>query len=292
MSIGNRIRQAREQKGYCQQYVAGQLDLSQGGYRKIETGEVKLKVDTLLLIAKLLEVELTQLLGEPQGETRPTSAKPGSQPAPIRLPDSFARERQLYEQLLQNQAQLLLSQEAQLGMQQSLLVRYQAELNQLKAGLFTGQIPGNAPDPDAEFAQNFSQNPHPGHGNLLYRNNYLEVYHNAHHGWLYKNWLYLPAFAGIRQGCQVVLQLLEATKTSKLLADTRLVEGDWQEAREWIAQQWFPPMHQAGLRHFACIYSPDPASRRSAEAALQSNTGAMLRAFGSAQQARQWLLSA
>ncbi len=133
MSIGNRIRQARQQKGYTQEYLAERLGFTQGGYRKIETDEVKLKVDTLLQLAQLLEVAVSRLLCEPQPQFLSTSSRQVNQsddkPDLSSLSSHWKRERRLYEQLLR-------SQEAQLQLQQDLLACCQEELYGLKTSLF------------------------------------------------------------------------------------------------------------------------------------------------------------
>jgi transcriptional regulator with XRE-family HTH domain len=130
MTIGNRIRQARNRKGYSQEYVAEHLQLSQGGYRKIETDEVRLKADTLVLLAQVLEVEVTQLLyskddkcfsggaGQPLNGPAPGMAQPA--------PDLVHADHNLLRQLLE-------SKEAHLLTQQQLLEQYDGEIRQLRA---------------------------------------------------------------------------------------------------------------------------------------------------------------
>lgn len=57
-----RIRLARIEKGYSQNYIGKQLCMSQYAYHKLENGHAKLKVKTLLDIADVLEVEAIYLL--------------------------------------------------------------------------------------------------------------------------------------------------------------------------------------------------------------------------------------
>ena len=55
--VGNKIRKVREIKGFTQEYVASQLNLSQTYYSKIERDDIKeMTVDRLERIAKILEV--------------------------------------------------------------------------------------------------------------------------------------------------------------------------------------------------------------------------------------------
>ena len=127
MTIGNRIRQARDRKGYSQEYVAEHLQLSQGGYRKIETDEVRLKVDTLLILAELLEVEVNQLLyGKREKYFSARAVQPLNElfndPSHS---DAGRAERELLRQLLE-------SKEAHLLTQQQLLEQYDGEIRQLR----------------------------------------------------------------------------------------------------------------------------------------------------------------
>ena len=61
--ILKRIKAARLDKGYTQDYTAYQLNISQISYYKIESGKTELKVKTILELAKILEVEESYLFG-------------------------------------------------------------------------------------------------------------------------------------------------------------------------------------------------------------------------------------
>ena len=52
-TINNNIRKIRQLKGYSQEYVADKLNLSQGGYGRIERGEVKVKMETLEKLSEI-----------------------------------------------------------------------------------------------------------------------------------------------------------------------------------------------------------------------------------------------
>lgn len=56
--IGNRIQQARNEKGYTQEYVAEQVDKSIDILRSIENGRSVGSVETLLNICNVLEITL------------------------------------------------------------------------------------------------------------------------------------------------------------------------------------------------------------------------------------------
>ena len=61
--IRKRLKLARMEKGYSQDYVGEQLHMSQISYHKLENGKTALKVSTLLELAIILEVKEGYLLG-------------------------------------------------------------------------------------------------------------------------------------------------------------------------------------------------------------------------------------
>ena len=62
MNIGTNIKNIRELKNLKQEYVAGEIGISQSSYARIENGETIPKIDRLQQIAEVLEVDLSTLL--------------------------------------------------------------------------------------------------------------------------------------------------------------------------------------------------------------------------------------
>lgn len=62
MDIAYRIRRARLKKGYSQDYMACQLELTTKTYRNIESGKSKIDVSRLINIASILEIDIVELL--------------------------------------------------------------------------------------------------------------------------------------------------------------------------------------------------------------------------------------
>ena len=60
--IARNIKQIRELKSFTQEYMAQELGISQPAYVKIEQGFTVLKIDRLLKIAEILEVDIYALL--------------------------------------------------------------------------------------------------------------------------------------------------------------------------------------------------------------------------------------
>ncbi len=64
MSVGSKIKFLRESKGWQKEYMAAELKISQPSYSRIESGQVKINIEILLEIAKLLQVPPQQLIGD------------------------------------------------------------------------------------------------------------------------------------------------------------------------------------------------------------------------------------
>jgi transcriptional regulator with XRE-family HTH domain len=61
-NIGYKIRKVREIKGLTQEYVAQKLNISQPAYSKIEFGVTKLDEEKIKRLAKIFEVDPSDLL--------------------------------------------------------------------------------------------------------------------------------------------------------------------------------------------------------------------------------------
>ncbi len=60
--IGKNIRKFRELKGYSQEYMANEMELTQTSYAKLESNSTKISVERLFTIAKLLETDVADIL--------------------------------------------------------------------------------------------------------------------------------------------------------------------------------------------------------------------------------------
>lgn len=61
-AIYSKIKSVRELKNYTQEYMAGQLDMSQPAYNKIESGRTSLTYEKLEEIARILEVAIEDII--------------------------------------------------------------------------------------------------------------------------------------------------------------------------------------------------------------------------------------
>lgn len=62
-NVGFNIRQIREKKGFSQEYMAQELDISQATYARVENQDVKLTVNRLFKIAEVLGTDVVDFFG-------------------------------------------------------------------------------------------------------------------------------------------------------------------------------------------------------------------------------------
>lgn len=62
MQLGNKVKVVRELKNYSQQFMAESLGITQASYSKMERSEVDINVNKAEKIAKILGVELADLV--------------------------------------------------------------------------------------------------------------------------------------------------------------------------------------------------------------------------------------
>ena len=62
--VCRKIRQLRTQQGISQEFMAEELGITQPSYARLETEDSRINVVRLMIIAKILEVSASELLGE------------------------------------------------------------------------------------------------------------------------------------------------------------------------------------------------------------------------------------
>jgi len=63
--VGNNIRTVRVLRGYSQDYLAYKLKISQNAYSKLELGYVRIKLETMLTIAIVLQANIMTFIESP-----------------------------------------------------------------------------------------------------------------------------------------------------------------------------------------------------------------------------------
>lgn len=86
-----------------------------------------------------------------------------------------------------------------------------------------------------------------------------------------------------------VLEFVRTKKITKIMNDNREVVGSWEEAAHWVANELFPALMQAGLKHFAWLLSANVYSDVSARFAMEGVDA--VKPFYFHQEAREWLIA-
>ncbi|MCU0353814.1 MAG: STAS/SEC14 domain-containing protein [Cytophagales bacterium] len=118
---------------------------------------------------------------------------------------------------------------------------------------------------------------------------YYEVQYDAENNWVYSNWKGYVTLQEVKDGANAALAHFEKHKCTNLLNDNSELEGPWDDANDWIANDWMPRALAAGLAKFAHIVSPDVFGQLSAEALVTRVQGFEMRIFGSRREAQEWL---
>lgn len=116
----------------------------------------------------------------------------------------------------------------------------------------------------------------------------LEITYDPASKYIYCNWIGFQNKQSIMDSGGTILDVLKKKGASKVLNDNTLVTGPWRDAAEWTATVWFPDMINAGLRHFAWVFSRDIFAELSAKKAMPAND--IVKSFNDLEEARQWLI--
>ena len=63
-----KLKEIRKSKGFTQEYMAKQLNITNGGYSQIENEKYTMNISTLSKLADILECSTDEILGRPEVE--------------------------------------------------------------------------------------------------------------------------------------------------------------------------------------------------------------------------------
>ncbi len=120
---------------------------------------------------------------------------------------------------------------------------------------------------------------------------YFTSVYDEENGWVYNEWKGDVTANEVIEACKVSLEFVKKQQPEKILNDNSQLTGSWDEANEWIAQNWMPQALAAGLKKFAHVISPDVFGALSAEELVTKVSGFEMRTFESEKEAKAWLKS-
>lgn len=128
MKTYEKIRQARENKHWSQELMAEKLEMSSGGYAKIERGESTISLPRLEQISEILEIDIVDLLEDKGGNIVYQQANIGDNNNGISFyannNESLINEIEKLQLIVSHQKELLAQKDKEIMMQAELLEFY------------------------------------------------------------------------------------------------------------------------------------------------------------------------
>jgi anti-sigma regulatory factor (Ser/Thr protein kinase) len=128
------------------------------------------------------------------------------------------------------------------------------------------------------------------HSDQYYQDNTITLSYNQSKKRIDASWKGFHNLESAQRGCLRMQDMLIKNKVHKIFNDNTHVLGNWSEAVEWVAQEWFPALEKAGLTHFAWIDSPSVFSQLSARKSVDMlPANITMRFFRDAASAEIWI---
>lgn len=104
------------------------------------------------------------------------------------------------------------------------------------------------------------------------------------------DWKGFHSLHTVKTGCIKLLDALSAYNCTKILNNNSNVLGTWDNAVDWVVNEWFPLAEAAGLQYIGWVYSSSTFSRLSADLTINKSAGNIIhKTFESLEEANNWL---
>ncbi|WP_439880057.1 hypothetical protein ACSX1A_12910 [Pontibacter sp. MBLB2868] len=119
---------------------------------------------------------------------------------------------------------------------------------------------------------------------------YLTIYYDQQNDWIYNKWEGYITPDNVKLGCLAILDAFAKFHTSYGLNDNKEVVGTWDQAVNWIDEEWTPRAIALGLRYFSHVVDKDAfAAASAADLLSRVEDKIYMRIFENVVDARQWL---
>ncbi|RYY34037.1 MAG: PAS domain-containing sensor histidine kinase [Sphingobacteriaceae bacterium] len=118
----------------------------------------------------------------------------------------------------------------------------------------------------------------------------LEIIYNKDAQYLRLNWRGFHSLHTVKAGCMRAIDALEKYHCHMILNDNTDVMGSWEDAVDWVSNEFFPAIEKAGLQYMAWVYSPSTFSRLSADLTIETiKANIVVKTFDNEEPAKHWL---
>ena len=134
--------------------------------------------------------------------------------------------------------------------------------------------------------------PSPINHRLLFKEDFISIYHNVPDAWIYADWTGFQTTHTIKAGAELLLKAFEETQVYKLINDNTHLTGMRANTIEWIAMDLAPRLQKAGLQYVGWIYKTNSFAEASIDNVLGlSQTEIIVIVFDNVNMAEKWLRS-
>lgn len=74
--------------------------------------------------------------------------------------------------------------------------------------------------------------------------------------WIYTTWNGLITMNDVKKGSIACLEMLEETKATIIINDSRKLLSQWDSINKWLEKEWIPSAMESGLECLAQIVNP------------------------------------
>ncbi|WP_158826143.1 PAS domain S-box protein [Mucilaginibacter lacusdianchii] len=125
----------------------------------------------------------------------------------------------------------------------------------------------------------------------VYRESEADIQFHDAENYISVQWNGFHNLHSVRDVCNRICSQVEKTGCPNLLNDNTNVLGPWDDAIEWLINEWFPTMERIGLANIALVYSASTFSKLSALHTIeQVKENICIKSFKERGEALNWLL--
>jgi PAS domain S-box-containing protein len=125
----------------------------------------------------------------------------------------------------------------------------------------------------------------------IYQNANVDITYNKTDNYIIVDWSGFHDVYTIKDAGSRILTTVIETQCFSILNNNLDLLGSWDDAINWVANDWFPLMRKAGLQHFAWILSLSTFSKLSAKHTISKiDADIAIKQFRNKRAALDWLL--
>ena len=103
------------------------------------------------------------------------------------------------------------------------------------------------------------------------------------------HWIGFATTEQLKEGMEAGLSLMKEKQSNKWIANAQLMEGGFEEANDWLEQDWTPRAVAAGLQKVAFVVSQDAFNEFSTNEYAERNEDLDNPHFPSLEEAKAWM---